>query len=389
MALIKNIGELKAKKVGIDTILDEMRYMLKYDIQKESVVINEGGEVLENSNVYWALRFLGARLASVSFNAAEVVEAPLEFLGFYDEVSSIGVRTYENPLELVYKDRPTPILKLNGLIKDEGIRLWGKLEFYNPFSFSIKDRVAWYMIENSEEAKEKDCIIEASSGNTGIAIAAISSINKKRSKIYVPANPPRYVERLLSIYGSEFVIKGSSTDEIIGEAIEEARLCNAYAPNQFKNIFNVLVHVRFTAKEVEYQARFSKAKLKGVFASMGTGGHVAGLSFYFHNRGQVKVYGVQPKGGKIPGIKRQNFDNWWGIEERPDYILEVTPEDAIKASVLVARSNGVLPGLSGGAVVSAFLKAYHRGLLEEGDYVVIIPDSGIKYLEAFDTYIDR
>ncbi|MCE4607461.1 MAG: hypothetical protein F7B61_00675, partial [Caldisphaeraceae archaeon] len=105
----------------------------------------------------------------------------------------------------------------------------------------------------------------------------------------------------------------------------------------------------------------------------------------FHNRGQVKVYGVQPKDGKIPGIKRQNFDNWWGIEERPDYVLEVTPEDAIKASVLVARSNGVLPGLSGGAVVSAFLKAYHRGLLEEGDYVAIIPDSGVKYLEAFDT----
>ncbi|MGC8621069.1 MAG: PLP-dependent cysteine synthase family protein [Caldisphaera sp.] len=382
MAKVENIDNLKANMADYDKIIDRIKEILKGNTQRYTVVINENNKIIKNEDTFWALKLLGAKLILVS-DKEEEVNISIEFLGYYDEISDPGIRVYNNTLELVNKDKPTPIVKLNNIIENNDINIWAKLEWYNPFSQSIKDRTAWYIIENSkEEIKNKEFIYEVTSANTGIALAAISSILNKKSKIFIPKGAPEYALKVLEILGSIAVVEGETTNDLIKKVIDEAVKDNAFVPNQFKNIFNVLVHIRYTSKEIEYQARYGKIKIKGIFASMGTGGHIAGISFYFHNRdNNIKVFGVQPKeNSPIPGIKRQNFDDWWLTKEKPDLILDVSKNDAISALKKVAKHNGIIPGLSSGAVLAGIIKAYNEGLIEKGDYICILPDNGLKYL---------
>jgi len=128
---------------------------------------------------------------------------------------------------------------------------------------------------------------------------------------------------------------------------------------------------------------YGKLKLSGIFASMGTGGHIAAITLYFHNKNRtVKIFGIQPEeNGTIPGIKKQDFKNWWNINDVPDHVYSVNLEDSIDILIKTARTNGILPGISGGAVLAGIKKAYSEGVLDEGDYVCVIPDNGIKYLD--------
>ncbi len=382
MAKIKELDSLITDNVEFNAIIDKIKELLKNGSQKEAILI-KGNKVIKNHEIYWALKYLGVKYVAVS-ESDEIVNVSLEFLGFYDEISDPGIRVYNNTLELIEKDKPTPLVKLNGIINDKKIGIWGKLEWYNPFSLSIKDRTAWYIILNNlDKINNKEKIIEATSANTGISLSAISSILGKKAKIFMPISSPDYADKMLKIYGSEIIREGNSTNDLIEKVKKIAEEENAFVPDQFSNIFNVLVHLRYTAKELDYQAIYGKLRLKGIFASMGTGGHIAGLLLYFHNKNKgIKIIGVQPEeNSAIPGIKKQDFNKWWDIKESPDKIFSVSYDEAIDMIIKTARNNGIIPGISGGAVLAGIKKAYEEGILEEGDYVCVIPDNGIKYLD--------
>ncbi|MGC8573163.1 MAG: pyridoxal-5'-phosphate-dependent protein subunit beta [Caldisphaera sp.] len=382
MVKIKEIDSIKSDKLDMKTIINKIKEILNSGYQEEAIVVKDNN-VIKKHEIYWALKYLGTKFIAVS-NEEENVKVSLDFLGFYDEVSDPGIRVYNNTIELIERDRPTPLVKLNGIINDKKIGIWAKLEWYNPFSLSIKDRTAWYIIYNNlDKLSDKEKIFEATSANTGIAIAAISSILGKKTRVFMPETSPDYASKLLKIYGSDVVREGNTTNELIEKVKIYAEKENAFVPNQFSNIFNLLVHLRYTAKEIDYQTIYGKLKLNGIFASMGTGGHIAGLIFYFHNKNKaVKIFGIQPEeNGTIPGIKKQDFKNWWNINDSPDDIYSVSLEESIDVLITTARTNGILPGISGGAVLAGLKKAYNNGDLDEGDYVCIIPDNGIKYLD--------
>lgn len=119
-----------------------------------------------------------------------------------------------------------------------------------------------------------------------------------------------------------------------------------------------------------------------------TSGHLSALAFYFKSRyGNTKIFGVQPAPDeKIPGIRRIETGMRWVHMVELDGVVDVTQREAIEALIRVARKDGVMPGLSSGAVATAYLKLREEGALEEGDYVLVFPDNGLKYVEQLSRY---
>jgi cysteine synthase/O-phosphoserine sulfhydrylase/cystathionine beta-synthase len=378
---LRPLEELTAEEVGLEELLNSMRSMLRSNSVASSLAV-KGNRVIDGDADYWALRWLRCRLAPVSEGLREGGPVPLEALGFYDNAVSNEYRAYRDVMELLSNDRPTPMVMLRG-DWGPGVRVWAKLEWYNPLSLSIKDRTALGVLtEALSRNPNARKIFEVSSSNTGIALAALSAALGLRARIYVPTTAEDFGPSMLRVLGAEVVVRGSSTVEALPSAIEEARAEGAIMPNQFENIANPLMHVGTTAKEIDLQANFLGLKLRGIFVTLGTRGHSAGIAFYFKNRRpDVKVFGVQPaEGSIIPGIRRQDPSRWWPMAERPDEIIDVTDSEAIDSAIAVARTNGLLFGMSGGAAVAALLK---KGKLEEGDYVLVVPDHGIKYLDRY------
>ena len=378
--MLRPLESLSAAEAPLSDVLTSMRAMLRTDRLELSLAV-EGSSVVDGASDYWALRWLGCSVAPVD-SSRRRVDVPLEALGLYDDTTAPERRVYPDVMDLLSRDRPTPMVRLRG--SWGRARLWAKLEWYNPLSLSIKDRTAASILaEALRRRPDAKVIYEVSSANTGVALASLAAVMGLRARLYMPVTAESFGPLMARLLGAEVVQRGSSTVEVLPEAKEEAARDGALMPNQFESPANFLTHVGHTAKEVEAQANFAGLKLKGIFVTMGTGGHSAGISFYFKNRRpDVKVFGVQPaRGSVIPGIRRQDMSSWWPIEERPDVILDVTELDAAAAAVRVARSNGILPGMSGGAAIAAFESVADE--LEEGDYVVILPDHGIKYLERY------
>ncbi|MGC9071818.1 MAG: PLP-dependent cysteine synthase family protein [Acidilobus sp.] len=344
----------------------------------------DGGEVVEGVEDYWALLALGCRSAPVSDGEREVVDVPLEALGFYDEVSGEGPRVYADVLALLRGDRPTPLV----MVKKVGeARIWAKLEWYNPLSLSIKDRTALNMVDWSSEDVRGRRVYEASSSNTGVALAALSRLYGFTARIYIPETAEPFGPELARLLGAEVVVKGGSTSELRPLVEEEARRDGAIVLNQFQNYLNPLAHIRWTAKEIDYQSRMGGLRLRAVFVTMGTGGHAAGVATYFAlRRPEVRVVGVQPaEGSSIPGIKRQ-VDWPWGQLQRPREVIEVSDEEALRVSIGLAREVGLLFGPSGGAALAAALRSISG---EEGDYVIVVPDHGVKYLRLYSEFLGQ
>lgn len=384
---LRRITELSAEDVSLEALLNSMRRLLRQGSMEKSIVV-AGSRVVEGHDDYWALRRLGCSLAPVSEGAREEGPVPLDALGFYDNVKAPELRVYRDVVELLTADRPTPLVMIKG-DWGKGVRVWAKLEWYNPLSLSIKDRTAFSVLSEALAGGQgAKAVYEVSSSNTGVALAALSAAMGLRARIYVPTTAEGFGPAMLKILGAEVVTRGSSTVEALPSAMKEAEVDGAIMPNQFTNIANPLVHVAATAKEIEAQANFLGLKLRGIAASMGTGGHAAGISFYFKNRRpDVRVIGVQPaEGSHIPGIRRQDISKWWPFPERPDVIVDVTEEEAMETAISVARSNGLLFGVSGGAALAGLLKISG---VEEGDYIVVVPDHGIKYLERYLAELER
>ena len=354
--------------------------LLSRDAQELTIAVR-GQEVSDGVEDYWALRLTGCQMAAVSDEARERTWVPLEALGFYDEVSGGWPRVYGGVLELVLKDRPSPLVKVKEV---NGVRIWAKLEWYNPLSLSIKDRTAVGLVEPMiDVVRRAGAVYEASSSNTAIALAALSRVLGFRVRAYIPATAEPFGDQMVRLLGGEVVRGGASTTELRPLVRADAEREGAIVLNQFENYLNPLAHIRWTAKEIDYQSRVGGLRLKAVYVTMGTRGHAAGVSTYFRlRRPDVEVVGVQPsEGSSIPGLRREA--SWsWGLLPPPTRIVEVSDDDAVRASLSIAREAGLLFGPSGGAAAWAAIRdAQERR--DEGDYVIVVPDHGVKYLRLY------
>lgn len=393
MVVLVPIEDLGPKKrIELKDLLDTMASILgKWGVDKP-VVLREN-EVVEREDVLEALRRLGARYVPVKREDEQDYFTPLDHLGFYDEIKPSPLRVFNSTLELLYKNWPTPLVRLNSLSKGR-IRVWAKLEAYNPFSNSVKDRVGWYMAKRYvEEYGEIKKLYEATSTNTGMALAAMGAIMGFSSRLYLPASIQKASDVLLKALGAEVVRKPKSlTVEFIDEVQTDAERDGAVNLNQFENDANFEVHLRYTAKELDLQMQSAGIRAKAIIGSIGTSGHMSAITFYFKNKlcNTVKIYAVQPAPGEaIPGIRRVETGMKWIHWTKPDGVVDVTRDEAIEGVLRVARRDGIVVGLSSGAVASAFQKLVEEGVIDDGDYIVVFPDHGFKYVEQLQAYFEK
>ncbi|MEM0374653.1 MAG: cysteine synthase family protein [Sulfolobaceae archaeon] len=267
---------------------------------------------------------------------------------------------------------PTPLLKLK-----IGSEVWAKLEFYNPFSRSIKDRTAWFLFMDVLR-RGYSKIVDATSGNTGIALASLARIYNKEFIAFLPQTSAKVFKSFMKILGAKIIEAGNSTNEILPLVRQFASSFNIYHVDQFTNVANLIAHYETTAKELDEQLRSIGKKPERIIATMGTAGHIAGIAKYFKERygKSIEIIGVQPaEGEKIPGIKRQSEDNVFLKQVEIDKVIDVTFKEAMYGILEVARTSGILFGFSGGACVAAYSK-----LKDDKLTVLIIPDDLYKYV---------
>ncbi|KRB36118.1 cysteine synthase A [Microbacterium sp. Root180] len=289
----------------------------------------------------------------------------------------------------------TPLVRLNALTEGLGAEVLVKLEFYNPGS-SVKDRLGYALIaaaEESGELKPGGTIVESTSGNTGIALALIGAARGYKVILTMPASMSKERRTLLKAYGAELVL----TDPYKGmtEAVAEAERIVAATPGailakQFEHEANADIHRRTTAEEIW---RDTEGRVDYFVAGSGTGGTITGVGQVLKQRNpEVKIAVVEPKdspmlsegragGHRIQGIG-PNFVPAVLDRSVIDEIFDVEFDDAIRVARDLATREGILAGMSAGAAVWAALEIAARPEAAGARIVVIVPDSGERYLST-------
>jgi cysteine synthase B len=282
----------------------------------------------------------------------------------------------------------TPLVELSVLnTKAPAVRVFGKLEGTNPGG-SIKDRPAYYMIKKAEESGELTpgkVILEATSGNTGIAIAMIGAARGYRVKLCMPECVSLERRHILQALGAEVVLTPAKegTDGAICEAhrLLDGEPDTYYMPNQFENPNNVLAHYETTGPEIFTQ---TAGLVDVLVAGMGTTGTLMGVRRFFDERKpRVKVVGVEPcEGHTIQGLKNMTESMVPAIYD-PDLLdgkVTVEDEEAFETTRLLAAKEGIFVGMSSGAAVAGAIRVARD--MTHGTVVVILPDRGDRYLST-------
>lgn len=299
----------------------------------------------------------------------------------------------------------TPLLELNSYSKEENISkpLIAKLEYFNPAS-SVKDRIALAMIEDAEKKgliKPGSTIIEPTSGNTGVGLAFVAAVKKYKLILTMPDTMSVERRNMVKALGATVVLTPGAQG--MKGAIAEAERLRDITPGaiilqQFENPANPQVHIKTTAQEIW---RDTDGKIDIFVAGVGTGGTVSGVGTFLKSKNpDIKVIAVEPadspvlSGGnpgphKIQGIGAgfvpKTYDG-----KIVDEVIQVTNDDAILTSRKLAKDEGLLVGISSGAATWAATKVAERKGNKEKTIVVLLPDSGERYLStllyAFDEY---
>jgi cysteine synthase/O-phosphoserine sulfhydrylase/cystathionine beta-synthase len=357
------------------------------------VLVGEDNVVAGNLEVFNALQAIGVRFIPITTSAYELsTRVSIDQLGFYDNVVGSSTRVYSDLFELLERDVPTPLLRLKSL-GNEKVTVWAKLEWYHPLSLSIKDRVAWYMMKHAVEQGllRSTRVYEATSTNTGLAIVGLANYLGLKARVYLPSTAQRCVDYLFKAMGSEVVrLPTPITVDMINRVKEDAARDGAFVPNQFENDYNFIVHLKYTAKEIDYQLKSIGRRPSAIISGLGTSGHLSALAVYFKSKySGVRVYGVQPsKDSAIPGLRRVETKMKWLKYADLDGILEVSLEEAFQSLLSTVRVDGLLVGLSGGAILYATKRLIESGEVY-GDVVVVIPDHGVKYVEVLEYLVER
>ncbi len=279
----------------------------------------------------------------------------------------------------------TPLVKATSLIDNPNITLYLKLEGHNPGG-SVKDRAAYNMIKSALERGDIDQntkLIEATSGNTGIALAMIAGIFKLDIELVMPENSTKERVQTMSAYGAKVILTSEDVGIEGARDYAEAKVKNeGYVMlNQFANDDNWRAHYKTTGPEIW---RDTEGKITHFVSSMGTTGTIMGTSTYLKEQSKsIQIVGVQPTdASRIPGIRK------WPKEYLPkifnpskvDQVIEVSQEEATTMAKRLAKEEGVFSGMSSGGSVTAALKLAKT--LDSGVLVAIICDRGDRYLSS-------
>ena len=303
-------------------------------------------------------------------------------------------RIYTSADQLIGK---TPLLELNHIEKELNLRaiILAKLEYFNPAG-SVKDRIAKKMIDDAEAAgklKPGSVIIEPTSGNTGIGLASVAAARGYKIIIVMPESMSVERRQLMKAYGAELVLTEASKGMkgAIAKADElAAQTPNSFVPGQFVNPSNPKAHFETTGPEI-YED--TDGKVDYFVAGVGTGGTVTGVGQYLKSRNPaVKVVAVEPASSPVlsQGVAGSHKIQGIGAGFVPDVldtkiydeILPISNEDAFATGKLVGKKEGVLVGISSGAALYAAIELAKRPENEGKNIVVLLPDTGDRYLST-------
>ena len=303
-------------------------------------------------------------------------------------------RIYTSADQLIGK---TPLLELTHLEKiyDLKARLLAKLEYLNPAG-SVKDRIAKAMIDDAVQKgllKEGSVIIEPTSGNTGIGLASVAAARGYRIIIVMPETMSVERRQLMKAYGAELVLTegAKGMKGAIAKANElAAEIPNSFVPGQFVNPANAKAHFETTGPEIWAD---TDGKVDYFVAGVGTGGTITGVGQYLKSKNpNVKVVAVEPKSSAVlsTGVAGPHKIQGIGAGFVPDVldttvydeIIAVENDDAFAAGKEFGRREGVLVGISSGAAVHAAIELAKRPENEGKTIVVLLPDTGDRYLST-------
>ena len=291
----------------------------------------------------------------------------------------------------------TPLLELSNIKKSESLdaTLLAKLEYFNPAG-SVKDRIAKAMIDDAEKSgklKKGSVIIEPTSGNTGIGLAAVAAARGYRIIIVMPETMSVERRILMKAYGAELVLSEGAKG--MKGAIEKANelakeIPDSFIPGQFVNPANPAAHVASTGPEIWND---TDGKVDIFVAGVGTGGTITGVGQYLKSKNpSVKVVAVEPSDSPVLSQGKSGPHKIQGIgagfvpdvldTKVYDEVIPVTSDDAFAAGRLVGKKEGVLVGISSGAAVWAGIHLAKRPENKGKNIVVLLPDTGDRYLST-------
>ena len=301
---------------------------------------------------------------------------------------------YKNAYDLVGN---TPLLKLERIEKEYGLEanLFAKVEYFNPAG-SVKDRIAFSMINDAEEKgllKEGFTIIEPTSGNTGIGIASIATMKGYKVILTMPESMSLERRKLLKAYGANLVLTEASKG--MKGAIAKAEELQKEIPNsiilgQFVNPANPKIHYEITGPEIYKDL---DGNVDFFVAGVGTGGTITGVGKYLKEQNKnIKVVAVEPETSPVLSEGRSGSHMIQGIgagfvpdtldTKVYDEVIPVANEDAFKYGRIIGKTEGILVGISSGAALFAAIKIALRKENEGKNIVVLLPDSGDRYLST-------
>lgn len=291
----------------------------------------------------------------------------------------------------------TPLLELTHIADMYQLKakIFAKLEYFNPAG-SVKDRIAKAMIDEAEASGKltaSSVIIEPTSGNTGIGLASVAAARGYRVIIVMPETMSKERRQLMKAYGAELVFT-EGTKGMKGAISKAQQLANeipnSFMPQQFKNPANPNIHFKTTGPEIYND---TNGNVDVFIAGVGTGGTITGVGKYLKSKlPNVKIIAVEPKSSAVlsTGVAGSHKIQGIGAGFVPDVldkkiydeVITVSDDDAFSTGRLVCKNEGVLVGISSGAAVHAAIEVAKRPEYEGKNIVVLLPDSGDRYLST-------
>ena len=317
-----------------------------------------------------------------------------------EEIYQYDEQVFDSVADLIPSpENPTPMLRLGERFNPHSdYEVLLKLEGMNPFG-SIKARTAQYLLQglNLEEGQS---LVEPSAGNTGIALAALANAQNTPIEIALPEGAPEEKKAMLRFLGAEVIevedeacpiFPSEGARGVVKSMVESEAYEGRYvSPNQYESELNVAAHYHTTGPEIWRQ---TGGNIEYFFASIGTGGTISGVGRYLKERNpSIKIIGVEPaeRHHRLSGLKRITGlpDEYFPtILDRDllDDLISVSDEDAFKAGIKLARTEGAMVGPTTGAVLHAAIEA---GAKNKGRAVLISADNAAKYISAYAEFLD-